>query len=109
MNKRDLKNCVAQYLCLIFDLFEAQGGLEGLKLDEIEAANSFLMLPMARTGSKWPIWILFKHIFLYFPIFFQILQYSYECHYCYYYYIVILVMRPPSKKPPTTVQWDLRL
>ena len=30
-------------------------GLEGLKLDEIDAANSFLMLPMAQNGSKWPV------------------------------------------------------
>ena len=28
--------------------FEARGGLERLKIDEIEAANSFPMLPMAR-------------------------------------------------------------
>ena len=28
------------------------GGLEGLRLDEIEAANSFLMLPMARPKLK---------------------------------------------------------
>ena len=35
--------------------FEAQGGLGGLKLDEIDAANSFLMLPMARNGLKWPV------------------------------------------------------
>ena len=31
------------------------GGLGGLKLDEIDAANSFLMLPMARNGFKWPV------------------------------------------------------
>ena len=36
-------------------LGEAQGGLGGLKLDEIDAANSFLMLPMARNGFKWPV------------------------------------------------------
>ena len=34
---------------------EAQEGLGGLKLDEIDAANSFLMLPMARNGLKWPV------------------------------------------------------
>ena len=27
----------------------------GLKLDEIEAANSFPMLPMTRNGLKWPV------------------------------------------------------
>ena len=31
------------------------GDLGGLKLDEIDAANSFLMLPMARNGFKWPV------------------------------------------------------
>ena len=36
-------------------LGEARGGLEGLKLDEIDAANSFLMLPMARNALSWPI------------------------------------------------------
>ena len=36
-------------------LGEARGGLAGLKLDEIDAANSFLMLPMARNASKWPV------------------------------------------------------
>ena len=35
--------------------FEAREGLGGLKLDEIEAANSFPMLPMARNGLKWPV------------------------------------------------------
>ena len=40
----------------MFDIFEALGGLEGLKLDEIEAANSFLMLPVARNSSKWSVW-----------------------------------------------------
>ena len=30
------------------------GGLGGLKLDEIDATNSFLMLLMARNGLKWP-------------------------------------------------------
>ena len=33
----------------------SRGDLGGLKLDEIDAANSFLMLPMARKGSKWPL------------------------------------------------------
>ena len=32
----------------------AQEGLVGLKLDEIDAANSFPMLPMARNGLKRP-------------------------------------------------------
>ena len=36
-------------------LGEAREGLGGLKLDEIEAANSFLMLLMARNGLKWPV------------------------------------------------------
>ena len=35
--------------------FEARGGLGGFKLDEIEAATSFPMLPMARDGLKWPV------------------------------------------------------
>ena len=43
-----LRNCVPQFFCPIFDIFEAQEGLEGLNLAEIEAANSFPMLPMAR-------------------------------------------------------------
>ena len=38
-----------------FAIFEAREGLGGLKLDEIDAANSFLMLPMARNGLKWPV------------------------------------------------------
>ena len=42
-------------LCL--PLGEARGGLGGLKLDEIDAANSFLMLPMARNSSKWPVFV----------------------------------------------------
>ena len=40
-----------------FRLFRYRGvylGLEGLKLDENDATNSFLMLPMARNGLKWP-------------------------------------------------------
>ena len=36
-------------------LGEAREGLRGLKLDEIDDANSFLMLPMARNGLKWPV------------------------------------------------------
>ena len=36
-------------------LGEARGDLGGPKLDEIDAANSFLMLPMARNGFKWPV------------------------------------------------------
>ena len=43
-----LRNCVTQLFLHIFDIFEAREGLEGLKLDEIEAANSFPMLPKAR-------------------------------------------------------------
>ena len=35
-------------LDLIFDIFEAWEGLGGFQLDEIEAANSFPMLSMAR-------------------------------------------------------------
>ena len=35
--------------------WEACGDLGGLKMDEIDAANSFLMLPMARNGFKWPV------------------------------------------------------
>ena len=37
----------------MFTIFEAGERLEGLKLDEIEAANSFPMLPIAR-GSGAP-------------------------------------------------------
>ena len=36
-------------------LGKARGGLEGLKLDEIEAANPFLTLPMAKNGLQWPV------------------------------------------------------
>ena len=39
---------------LFFVGFLAWGALGGLKLDEIDAANSFLMLLMARNGLKWP-------------------------------------------------------
>ena len=39
---------------LFFVGFRARGALGGLKLDEIDAANSFLMLLMARNGLKWP-------------------------------------------------------
>ena len=35
--------------------FEARGGHGRLNLDEIDAANSFLMLPMPRNGLKWPV------------------------------------------------------
>ena len=38
-----------------FHFGEAQEGLEGLKLHEIDAANSFPMLPIARNGLKWPV------------------------------------------------------
>ena len=30
-------------------------GLGKLKMDEIDAANSFLRLPMVRNGLKWPV------------------------------------------------------
>ena len=43
------------FFMIFFNMFEAWEGLEGLKLDEIEAANSFPMLPMARNGLKWPV------------------------------------------------------
>ena len=36
---------------MIFDIFEARGVLERLKQNEIEAANSFPMLPMARRSG----------------------------------------------------------
>ena len=36
-------------------LGKARGGLEGLKLDETDAANSFLRLPMARNSPKLPL------------------------------------------------------
>ena len=39
----------------IYALGRPREGLGGLKLDEIDAANSFLMLPMARNGFKWPV------------------------------------------------------
>ena len=42
---------------LILDIGASQGppgGLGGLKLDEIDATNSFLMLLMARYSLKWP-------------------------------------------------------
>ena len=34
---------------------KAPGGLGGLKLDEIEAANPFLTLPTAKSGLRWPV------------------------------------------------------
>ena len=40
----------------------SQGGLGGLKLGEIDAANSFLMLPMAWNGLKRPVKISQKPI-----------------------------------------------
>ena len=62
-----LRNCAQLFFLLIVDIFEALEGLEGLKLDEIEAANSFPMLPMARNGLKWPVMSpsvpYFPHIF----------------------------------------------
>ena len=39
----------------MFTPWGGPGGSWGLKLDEIDAANSFLMLPMARNGFKWPL------------------------------------------------------
>ena len=39
---------------LIFCRIVGLGILGGLKLDEIDATNSFLMLPMVQTGLKWP-------------------------------------------------------
>ena len=55
------------YLSYILALGEAHGDLGRLKLDEIDAATSFLMLPMARNGFKWPV---MSPFFPYFPIFF---------------------------------------
>ena len=54
---------VAVIKTTIFYNGEAQGGLGGLDLDECDVANSFLMLPMARTGFKWPF---MNPFFLYF-------------------------------------------
>ena len=48
-------NQVGSQISYILALGEAQGGLGGLKPDEIDAANSFLMLPMARNGFKRPV------------------------------------------------------
>ena len=51
----------------MYSLFGTPGGLGGLKLDEIDATNSFLMLPMARYSLKWPFkghfYIIFDMIF----------------------------------------------
>ena len=56
----------------MFAIFEAREGLGGLELDEIEAANSFPMLPMVRNGLKWPVMSPFvpyvSHVF---PKYFQ--------------------------------------
>ena len=41
-------------VCIFFVGFPARGALGGLKLDEIDATNSFMMLPMPRNGFKWP-------------------------------------------------------
>ena len=38
---------------IFFVGFRGLGALRGLKLDEIDATNSFLMLLMARNGLKW--------------------------------------------------------
>ena len=35
--------------------YKAPGGLGGLKLDEIEAANPFLTLPTAKNGLRRPV------------------------------------------------------
>ena len=55
-------------------------GLGGLKLDEIDAANSFPMLPMARNGLKWPVmspfFPYFSHMFLMFLQYLSIYQKS---------------------------------
>ena len=55
-------------LLLLTTFGEAQVGLGGLKLDEIEAANSFPMLPIPRNGLKWPVmspfWAYISHMFL---------------------------------------------
>ena len=57
---------------------EARGGLSGgLNLDEIDAANSFLMLPMVRNGLKWPILSQFVAYFSYFHVNLQCL---FICH-----------------------------
>ena len=48
---------------LFFVGFRARGALGGLKLDEIDATNSFLMLPMARYSLKWPFKAHFIMIF----------------------------------------------
>ena len=45
---------VCMYVCMFFVVFLYFWALLGLKLDEIDAANSFLMLPKAPNGSKWP-------------------------------------------------------
>ena len=55
------------------DLGKPREGLGGLKLDEIDAANSFPMLPMARNSFKWPVMSpLFPYFSYIFPISFHI-------------------------------------
>ena len=46
---------IFQVVVMDFHFGEARGGLGGLKLDEIDAANSFLRLRMARSGLKWAL------------------------------------------------------
>ena len=43
-------------------LGEAREALGGLKPDELDAANSFLMLPMAQDGLKWPLFFATLHL-----------------------------------------------
>ena len=65
--------CLDRPNTIFYDVFSCSAGgtlgivifvglrsLGGLKLDEIDATNSFLMLLMARNGLKWP----FKAIFM---------------------------------------------
>ena len=61
--KNDLKTLIFQVKIKLefqsysdgFLLPKAPGGLRGLKLDETDAANPFLTLPMAKNGLKRPV------------------------------------------------------
>ena len=78
-----LRNWVTHFFWHFFDIFEAREGLGGLKLPQIDAANSFPMLPRPRRQLKWPVMSPFGHIFPYFshdfPVSFHISQYCYYC------------------------------
>ena len=73
-------------------LGEARGCLGGLKLDEIDAANSFPMLLRARNGFEWPVKT-HKKSYIYIYIYICVYIYIYIYRYRYNMYIRLLQMR----------------